>query len=270
MLRFSGIGVSETGPVRARNEDSAVLAANLVLVADGVGGAAAGDVASATAAYALERLAVTRPAVEPVQLLRDGLRHALDALSRTAGSNADQANMATTLTALFTDGRRVALAHAGDSRAYLFRSGGLSRITTDHTYVQQLVDDGYLQPEAVRRHPWRHVVTRTLHAGEIPDDERPEVHELVLVVGDRLLLCSDGLTDAVNDRRLAQALSIDDAYAVAIRLAEDVRESGAGDNVTFLVVDVVDAAGSPEAGDSGARDVPQELGALANYAELLP
>ncbi len=107
--------------------------------------------------------------------------------------------MATTLTALATDGTKVVLGHVGDSRGYLFRAGGLQQITTDHTYVQQLVASGQLDPAAVRRHPWRNVVLRSLHGGPLEVDQAPDVVVLDLVPGDRLLLCSDGLTDLVDD-----------------------------------------------------------------------
>ena len=134
--------------------------------------------------------------------------------------------MATTLTAVVTDGERFALAHIGDSRGYVFRDGSLERVTTDHTVVQRLVDDGTLHPEDVSRHPWRHLVLRTLGGddGEGRDDVG-DVRSIDLRAGDRVLLASDGLTDLVSERRLEAVLARhpDD---VAIGLLVDAALSG--------------------------------------------
>lgn len=268
-MHFVGVGVSETGPVRASNEDAGFLGPYVALVADGVGGAAAGEVASATAAHVIAALGQARPVANPLRLLEEALRRSVEVLTRAESADARLAGMATTLTALVTDGERVGLAHAGDSRAYLFRAGGLNRITRDDTYVQQLVDDGFLRPAAVRRHPWRHVVTRTLHAGATPLDERPEVLELVLVPGDRLLLCSDGLTDLVPDCRLAEVLALPDAYRAAARLLADAQDASATDNVTFLVVDVAPGLAPDVPGPFRVAGITgQELGALADHRNV--
>ena len=98
------------------------------------------------------------------------------------------------------------LGHVGDSRGYLFRDGGLQQITTDHTYVQQMVAAGQLVPEQARRHPWRNVVMRSLHGGPAEVDQAPDIVELDLGPGDRILLCSDGLTDIVRDQRISEIL----------------------------------------------------------------
>ena len=163
VLRISGVGVSHVGLVRSGNEDSGFLSAGCMLVADGVGGAAAGEVASATTAYVVAALALAGPDEEPVAALREGVRLAQQQIAAGVRRDPARAGMATTLTALRTDGERFALAHVGDSRGYLFRDGELTRITRDHTYVQRLIDEGSLTEEDVPYHPWRSVVMRSVN-----------------------------------------------------------------------------------------------------------
>ncbi len=172
MLRFSGAGVTDVGKVRDHNEDSAFMAPYVALVADGVGGAAAGEVASATTAYVVSAHALARFGSDPAQLLRDAVVSARQSLERGVQSDLMRAGMATTLTALLTDGSRIVLGHIGDSRGYLFAEGQLTRISSDHTYVQRLVDAGQLDPDAARRHPWRNVVVRSLNADPRPPGRR--------------------------------------------------------------------------------------------------
>ena len=230
MLRFSGAGVTDVGKVRDHNEDSAFMAPYVALVADGVGGAAAGEVASATTAYVVSAHALARFGSDPAQLLRDAVVTARQSLERGVQSDLMRAGMATTLTALLTDGTRIVLGHIGDSRGYLFAEGRLTRISSDHTYVQRLVDAGQLDPDAARRHPWRNVVVRSLNADPSPHDvESPEgldIVELEPRVGDRYLLCSDGVTDLVSDERIAEVLLIADPHSAAARLVEDALLAG--------------------------------------------
>ena len=244
MLRFSGAGVTDVGKVRDHNEDSAFMAPYVALVADGVGGAAAGEVASATTAYVVSAHALARFGSDPAQLLRDAVVTARQSLERGVQSDLMRAGMATTLTALLTDGTRIVLGHIGDSRGYLFAEGRLTRISSDHTYVQRLVDAGQLDPDAARRHPWRNVVVRSLNADPALNDvESPEgldIVELEPRVGDRYLLCSDGVTDLVSDERIAEVLLIADPHSAAARLVEDALLAGGTDNATCLVFDVID------------------------------
>jgi protein phosphatase len=240
MLRFSGAGVSDVGRVRAHNEDSAFLGPYAALVADGVGGAAAGEVASATAAYVVSATALARFGQDPVEVARHAISTAREWLRRGIEYDELRAGMATTLTALICDGRRVVLGHLGDSRAYLFRDGELRQISRDHTYVQHLIDIGQLTPEAVREHPWRNVVMRSLDGAPATELSEPDLVELELVVGDRILLCSDGLTDLVPDEGIADALGLDDSSAAAASLTEAALLAGGKDNVTCLVFDVVE------------------------------
>ncbi len=259
MLRFSGAGVSDVGLVRPENEDSAFVGPYVAVVADGVGGAAAGEVASATATYAVAATALSRFGDSPDQVLRDGAEAAQANVQRGVQSDLRRLGMATTLTALVTDGERVALGHVGDSRAYLLRDGVLTQLSRDHTYVQGLVDDGRLDPAAAGQHPWRNVVLRSVdgdpvHAGLdlVPVPVRP---------GDRLLLCSDGLTDLVPDPLVADLLGTSDPRSAAAVLVQAALSAGGKDNVTCVVLDVVD--GPLVVGDG------QTLGAVRELANIV-
>ncbi|HET6165903.1 MAG TPA: protein phosphatase 2C domain-containing protein [Marmoricola sp.] len=236
MLRISGTGESHVGLVRSGNEDSAFIGPTCMLIADGVGGGAAGEVASATTAYAVSASALLHVGEDPALVLRNAV-----ALARTqlrAGVDADPARrgMATTLTALLTDGRVFVLGHVGDSRGYVYRDGELTRVTRDHTYVQDLLDEGRLDVQAVAEHPWRNVVLRTVNA----DGVRPDLVRLDLAPGDRVLLATDGLTDLVDEVVIAEILSTrsdDDAVGALIAAALG---RGGRDNVTCVVATIVD------------------------------
>jgi serine/threonine protein phosphatase PrpC len=262
VLRFQGVGITDVGLVRDHNEDSAFLGPYVALVADGVGGSAAGEVASATVAYVVAALARQRQGDEPAAVLVEAVELAGKALADGVEADEQRTGMATTMTAVITDGERCAMAHVGDSRLYLFRGGVLSRVSHDHTFVQQLVDEGQLDAESVRRHPWRNVVLRSLHGTaneELADTA--DLLELSLAVGDRLLLCSDGLTDMVSDSRIAEVLYVPDAQSAAARLVEEALEGGGADNVTCLVFDVVDG---PEVSGDG-----QVIGAMRDVQNIV-
>ncbi len=142
MLRFSGVARSHPGLVRSGNEDSGYAGPTLLLVADGVGGAAAGEVASATVTHAVVGLAREQASAEPVGLLARAVERAQQLLTVGVRRDHRRAGMATTLTAVATDGARCALAHVGDSRGFVFREDRLTRLTRDDTFVQRMVDDG--------------------------------------------------------------------------------------------------------------------------------
>lgn len=237
MLRISGTGESHVGLVRSGNEDSAFIGPTCMLVADGVGGGAAGEVASATAAYAVSATALVRAGEDPAHVLRDGI--ALAQAQVRAGVLADpsRSGMASTLTAVVTDGTTFALAHLGDSRGYVFRDGELTQVTRDHTYVQELVDEGRLDPLGAAHHPWRNVVMRTVNGAE---DGVADIIALHLRPGDRILLASDGLTDLVDAVAIAEVLGhrSDDEAVEALLAAALAR--GGRDNVTCLVASVID------------------------------
>ncbi len=237
MRRFSGVAVSHTGLVRSHNEDSGFVGPGCLVVADGVGGAAAGEVASATAAYVISALAMSEPQTDPEALLVAGIRLAQQQVALGVRRDPRRQGMATTLTAVLTDGERFALGHLGDSRGFLFRDGRLSRVTRDDTVVQRLVDEGSLAVEDVPLHPWRHVVTRTVNGDP---GEGGEVRALDLEVGDRVLLASDGLTDLVPEQRLQRFLTEHHDDAAADAMLEAALVAGGRDNITCLLATVVE------------------------------
>ncbi len=264
MLRFSGAGVSDVGRRRSHNEDAAYVAPYVAVVADGVGGAAAGEVASATAAYVLAATALARFGRDPVQVAREAVATALDLLRAGAEADERREGMATTLTGVVSDGTRVALVHVGDSRAYLLRAGTLVRLTRDHSYVQQLLDDGLIDPASASTHPWRHVVVRSLHSSADLPEPATSVDVTVvedLVPGDRLLLCSDGVSDLVPERRISEVLRLGMAGAAAAVLVQHALEAGGRDNATAVVLDVVE--GPHVVGDG------RFLGALADLGNIV-
>ena len=269
-MRFAYRAESHVGRVRGNNEDSAFAGPHLLLVADGVGGAAAGEVASASVAFAVSALSMTpRPSLpaEPSDLLGE-LRAAVEAASHhlREGVAADPARtgMATTLTAVLTDGHRFALAHIGDSRAYLLREGQLSQLTTDHTLVQALIDKGHLTRDEAAVHPHRSVVTRSVNA---TNEVTPDLTLLDLRDGDRLLLCSDGLTDlVVDDEQLTAALRESSRDDAAQRLIGAALQAGGYDNVTCVVADVDSRALMPWSRRPYYCDLQ---GALTNLGNLV-
>lgn len=242
MLRFLGSGSSHVGLVRDHNEDAAYCSPYLALVADGVGGAAAGEVASATAAFVVAAATRSHPDADPVGVLGDAIHRVVVDLHRGVADVPERTGMATTLTALATDGQRVVLAHIGDSRAYVLRGGGMYRLSRDHTFVQALVDSGDIAPEAVRQHPMRNVVMRSLHAaGGSEEDVQPDIHVVEAHPGDRFLVCSDGLTDMTEESTVATLLATTtDPAEAAEALVGAALDGGGRDNVTVLVVDLVD------------------------------
>jgi len=235
---------TDTGQVRTQNEDAALIGDVVFAVADGMGGHAAGDVASSVAVEAFE--SSTSAGVESEDDIVDAVRAANHAVIDRADVEPDLAGMGTTLTALAlvpgpddgTGPGELIIANVGDSRAYLFRDGDLTQLTRDHSLVEDLVQEGRLSPEDARTHPQRNILTRVL--GNDPDVE-PDVFRADPVRGDRYLLCSDGLSNEVDDERAAAVLrrlsDPDDAARELVRLAN---ENGGRDNITVVVVDVVD------------------------------
>jgi protein phosphatase len=237
------------GQIRPDNEDSYVAEASVFAVADGMGGHSAGEVASALAvgrlATDLRGEGVTLPGVIAA------INEANNEIFRTAMTNNEQHGMGTTITALAVittaEGEALALANVGDSRTYLLRHGQLRAVTTDHSYVQELVSTGHLTEEEARIHPRRNIVTRALG---IDPQVRVDAWTLPLVQGDRFLLCSDGLVDEVPDHEIADVLrGVADPQAASEQLVEMANRHGGRDNITVVVVDVVTGRGAPEADD---------------------
>jgi len=239
MLRFSGAGVSDVGRVRDHNEDSAFVSPYVALVADGVGGAAAGEVASATTAYVVSATALSRFGDALEQVMLDAVAAARRNLAVGVCEDEARGGMATTLSALLCDGERVLLGHVGDSRAYLLHDGVLRQVSRDHTYVQQMRDAGQLTGDSAAQHPWRNVVLRSVDGNPAVDPHDIDLVELDVREGDRLLLCSDGLSDLVDDARIAEVLGLVDPHSAAAVLTQSALAAGGRDNVTCLVLDVV-------------------------------
>lgn len=235
MLRFSYGAASHVGHVRETNEDAGFAGPYLQIVADGVGGAAAGEIASATTTYVVSALAAARPDQDPAALLAEAAAIAHRELRRGIEDDETRRGMATTMTAALIRDDTVTLAHIGDSRAYLYRDSTLTRLSTDHTFVQSLVDAGRLTPEEAAQHPYRSVVINSVNADDAPTTV---VRDLGLRIGDRLLLCSDGLTDLVPDEVVAEGLAEPDPEVSASVLVDAALAAGGRDNVTCLVADV--------------------------------
>jgi PPM family protein phosphatase len=240
-MRFTYAAESHIGNVRDHNEDSGFAGPHLLLVADGVGGEAAGEVASASVAFVMSAISLTPRGslrAEPSDLLavlRESVQYAFWQLREGVATDPERAGMATTLTAILTDGERFGLAHLGNSRAYLLRRGQLSQLTTDHTFVQFLVDEGRITPEQVRGHPFQSVITRSVGA---TDEHEPDLALLDLQAGDRVLLCSDGLTDLVSDNDIGSTLTGTPRKNALQGLIRSALEAGGRDNVTCVVGDI--------------------------------
>ncbi len=236
MRRVVATGDSHVGQVRTGNEDALLLRDSVYAVADGMGGHLAGEVASATALEPVEQLdgRIFQDDTTAVTALRDAVIAANERVSRLAQENPDYRGMGTTLTAALVEGRRLHVAHVGDSRAYLLRDGHFSQLTDDHTLVQHLVDEGQITPEEAAHHPQRSVVTRAIGVSQ---DVDVDSMSLELAPGDQVLLCSDGLTGVVEDEVIARTLTDtedpDQTVQELIRLAND---AGGPDNVTVLLL----------------------------------
>jgi PPM family protein phosphatase len=231
---------TDIGLEREENEDAAYAGARLLAVADGMGGHAAGEVASAAVIEALKPLDTQVPAGELLNALDHSVRQANRALADLAKANPALTGMGTTLTALLWSGSQLGLVHVGDSRAYLARDGGVFQITHDHTMVQSLLDDGKITEVEMSSHPQRNLILRALVAQR---DYEPDLELREARPGDRYLLCSDGLHDVVDDEAIARVLvSVEDPDQAARDLIALAIDGGGPDNVTCIVADVVAAA----------------------------
>ena len=230
---------SDVGLLREGNEDSAYAGPHLLAIADGMGGHAAGEVASAVAIATLAPLDADTTGVDMLQALADAIADANAELRQIAEADPATEGMGTTLTALLWSDDQVALCHIGDSRGYLLREGVFHQITHDHTLVQSLVDEGRLTPEAAASHPQRSLVMRALQSS-VPAE--PDLAMLKAQVGDRFLLCSDGLSDVVSDETVQKTLTeLTDLNEAVSQLIDLAIRSGGPDNITCVLADVIDA-----------------------------
>ena len=238
---------TDVGRVRKGNEDSFTASDPLYAVADGMGGHQGGEVASSLALEVLGKADGT---------LEELVRRANEAVHQRASEDPGLAGMGTTLTALRADGEVLRLAHVGDSRAYLLRDGTIQRLTKDHTVVERLVDEGRLTPHEAEIHPQRSILTRALGVDEAVQVDQGAIEPRT---GDRLLLCSDGLTGMVDEERITRMLSeIGDPQEAADALVESANEAGGQDNITAVVIDVVSLDGAPKEEPAEAAPAPAE------------
>jgi serine/threonine protein phosphatase PrpC len=252
-LRF--VTHSETGLVRKNNQDSGYASPNLLVVADGMGGAAAGDLASAVAIETIKQIDAPTPAGEMLDVLAGALHRANDRIADLVEADYSLDGMGTTVTGALFDGHELGLAHIGDSRAYLFRNGSLERLTHDHSWVQSLVDDGKIDEAEAAVHPHRSLLLKVLNGQPVNE---PDLTRLSLDVGDRLLFCSDGLCGLVDDATIAESLHEADLERALRRLVAEARAEGGVDNITVILADVVDSGGTTGAvvlGAAAERDL---------------
>lgn len=259
-LTYRYVALTDVGLRRSNNQDSAFASPHMFALADGMGGAAAGDLASS------EVITVLR------QLDREIAGDALSALDRVV----DQANqrlgeliaadpavegMGTTLEAMVFDGEKLAVVHVGDSRAYRLRDGVLTQLSTDHTFVQSLVDEGKISLEEARVHPHRSLLLKAMLGR---DDNETDLSWIQPAEGDRYLLCSDGLSDMISGEQIESCLRMETIDVAATELVRLALEAGGHDNVTVVITEFV-PADAPVAEDlSCANGEPQLVGAVAS------
>src|SRR5918992_2344723 len=248
---------SDVGMLREGNEDSAYAGARLLVVADGMGGHVGGEIASAAAVNALRPLDTDVPTSELHTALQHAVKQANENLHGIVESDPSLQGMGTTLTAMLWAGPHVALIHIGDSRAYLLRNGELFQITHDHTLVQSLVDEGRITLDEAASHPQRSLLLRALDGrGEV----EPDISLREAQVGDRYLLCSDGLSSVVSAETIHQVLTQVDDPQTAVRQLIDLANRGGGpDNITCVLADVIEL---PRQQPPGSH--PVVAGAAAN------
>jgi serine/threonine protein phosphatase PrpC len=238
-LCVRAVAATDQGLVRSNNEDSVFVGDRLFVVADGMGGLPAGEVASDILVQALAVVDDMPDTGEPLQDLLAALDTANERIEAAVADDDARDGMGTTVTALLLAGDRVAALNVGDSRCYLLRDGQFTQITRDDTYVQALVDQGVLTPDDARRHPQRALVTQAVQGGPF----RPAGRMLPIKAADRFLLCSDGLSDYVTDEVIARTLrECSDRKSCAAELVHRTLENGAPDNVTVIVADVEETA----------------------------
>lgn len=265
----SAVGRSDIGLVKPNNEDAFHVGSGLAIVADGVGGSAAGEVASRTVVEVFAALDHVGAGADVYELVTGAVRRATDSLLNQVEADPSLEGMGTTVTAMIWSGTRLVFAQIGDSRAYFLEQGaeqaerhpdlsrGLIQITKDDSFVQYLVDQGLLAPEEAAHHPRRNVILKALNGTTVS----PAYTTFAPRIGDRYLLCSDGLTDYVDIDSIRETIDGTDAEDAADRLIELSLAAGAPDNVTAIIADVIADPDSvaptvPPAGSSSADDSP--------------
>ncbi|MCX4549656.1 protein phosphatase 2C domain-containing protein [Streptomyces sp. NBC_01387] len=257
-LRFAA--GSHKGMIREGNEDSGYAGPRLLAIADGMGGQAAGEVASSEVISTLVTLDDDVPGSDILTSLGTAVQRANDQLRMMVEEDPQLEGMGTTLTALLWTGQRLGLVHVGDSRAYLLRDGVLTQITQDHTWVQRLVDEGRITEEEATTHPQRSLLMRALGSGEHVE---PDLSIREVRAGDRYMICSDGLSGVVSHQTMEDTLASYQGPAETIQeLIQLALRGGGPDNITCIVADVLDV----DSNDSLAQqlnDTPVVVGAVA-------
>ncbi|MCX4526879.1 MULTISPECIES: PP2C family serine/threonine-protein phosphatase [unclassified Streptomyces] len=263
-LRFAA--GSHKGMIREGNEDSGYAGPRLLAIADGMGGQAAGEVASSEVISTLVQLDDDVPGSDILTSLATAVQRANDQLRVMVEEDPQLEGMGTTLTALLWTGQRLGLVHVGDSRAYLLRDGLLTQITQDHTWVQRLVDEGRITEEEATTHPQRSLLMRALGSG---DTVEPDLSIREVRAGDRYLICSDGLSGVVSHQTLEETLAdYHGPHETVQALIQLALRGGGPDNITCIVADVLDT----DSGDTLAaqlNDTPVVVGAVAENQHQL-
>jgi serine/threonine protein phosphatase PrpC len=242
-LQLRYVTHSEIGLIRKNNQDSGYASPHLLVVADGMGGAAAGDLASAVAIDTIRRIEAPTTGQEMLEVLAGAIHQANDKIAELVESDLSLEGMGTTVTGAMFDGAQLGLAHIGDSRAYLLRDGHLELLTHDHTWVQSLVDDGKISEDEAASHPHRSLLLKVLN-GQPTND--PDLTMVPTIAGDRLMFCSDGVCGLIDDDVIEAALQLPDLDDAAERLVIEALHEGGIDNITVIVADVVESGGSDE------------------------
>jgi protein phosphatase len=259
-LTYRYVALTDTGLRRADNEDSGYASGRLLVIADGMGGAAAGEIASSETLHAIRQLdrELEADAIDELDAaVIDANQRLADIIARDPAVE----GMGTTLDALLWDGEKFAFAHIGDSRVYRLRGGDLQQISTDHTFVQSLIDEGRISKAEARTHPHRSLILRAMLGR---DDNGADLSWVQPVLGDRYLLCSDGLSDMVEDPAIARALGAETIDVAATELIRLALEGGGVDNVTVVIAEFVEQDAEPDEHLSCADGQPQLVGAAAS------
>jgi len=256
-LRYAAL--SDLGRYRKDNQDSGFASEHLLVIADGVGGAAYGDVASHTAVQIMRRLDEALNG-DMLEALAGAIHRVHDRLAELVEHDPELDGTSTTVTAGLFDGSRLGIAHLGDSRAYLLRDGEITQITKDHTFVQTLVDEGRITEDEARNHPHRNLILRAVDGVH---DTEPDLFYLDLQAGDRLLFCSDGASGVLDNERMAEVLGNGSVDYAAVELVRTSLDLGTTDNVTVVVADVVDADEPVDADSAAAATGAMLVGAAA-------
>lgn len=235
-LHLKYVATSHVGLVRKNNQDSGYASPTMLVVADGMGGAAAGDLASAVAVDAAGRADKAVSGEDMLETLAGAIARANDKIADLVADDHSLEGMGTTVSGAMFDGKQLGICHIGDSRIYRLRDGELERLTHDHSWVQSLVDDGKITEEEAAYHPHRSLLLKVLNGHPTND---PDVTMTELLEGDRLILCSDGLCGLVEDEEIAEIAAEPDADRALSDLVEAALQAGGLDNVTVIVADAV-------------------------------